>query len=224
MYEPSGASHAEVRTYKYCKPCKAEVLLSYSGSCAQCNATSGYLVTDYQQGTFSETEWNASFAITEAHQRPREVLRTVGKCIYCFTTDAHLDTEHIVPRGLGGRWELAAASCRRCAAITSKFERHFLQEVLLGPRAALRLPIQSKNRHEKLPFTYIKDGREETVLLETHNYPALALFPVFAPPAYLDGRTYSKGIDVIRTELVQLGGPSIKAVLQRYGARPLDTR
>jgi hypothetical protein len=69
------------------------------------------------------------------------------------------------------------------------------------------------------PFSYIKDGRVETVSLPASEYPALAVFPRFAPPAFLEKRAYAKGIDVTEPALVQLGGPNIKATLQRYGAK-----
>ena len=59
----------------------------------------------------------------------------------------------------------------------------------------------------------------ETVPLTASEYPALAVFPRFALPACLDKRAYTKGIDVVEPVLVQLGGPSIKATLQRYGAK-----
>jgi hypothetical protein len=96
--------------------------------------------------------------------------------------------------------------------------------VLLGPRAALKLPIQFKNRPTKYPFTYLKENKEETVLLAAHEYPALAIFPRFAPPAYLDKRVYHNGIDVVEPVLVQLGGPSIKYTLEHYGAKTVRHR
>jgi hypothetical protein len=205
---------------KYCKECQKEVEISQTAPCSYCGSTRGYLVTNYDQGTFSAAEWDADFVLREARQRPREVLRTVGKCIYCNTIAPPLETEHIIPKGLGGRWELLQASCRKCAEITSKFERHLLQDLLLDARTALGLPIQRRNRPETLPFTYIKDDEEKTMFLRANEYPALARFPIFARPAYLDQRSYTNGIDLIgNSEPVQLGGPNLKTILQRYGAK-----
>jgi hypothetical protein len=206
--------------HRYCKACQIEVELAHSGPCPHCRATSGFLVTMYRQATVSAQEWDARSAIANAQQQPRQVLRTIGQCIYCFTTAPPLDTEHIVPSGLGGRWELAKASCRRCADITKKFEQHLLREVLIGPRAALKLPTKRpKERPKMYPFSYIKDDRVKTVSLTESEYPALAVFPRFAAPAYLDKRAYTNGIDVAQPVLVQLGGPNIKAMLERYGAK-----
>jgi hypothetical protein len=210
---------------KYCKDCQGEVEVSESAPCPHCGSKRGYLVTNYARGTFSSADWDAAFALTQAQQLPREVLRKVGKCIYCHTSAPPLDTEHIIPKGLGGRWELLQASCRKCAAITSKFERHLLQDLLLDVRAALRLPIQRRNRPETLPFTYIKDDKEQTILLPANEYPALARFPIFARPAYLDQRSYTKGIDLIgNSEPVQLGGPNLRTILERYGAKTVRHR
>jgi len=42
----------------------------------------------------------------------RMVLRRIGKCIYCGSTEA-LSDEHIIPLGLNGAWILEQASCKR---------------------------------------------------------------------------------------------------------------
>lgn len=205
---------------RYCKACQKEVAITHSSPCPHCGSTSGFLVTIDRQATISAQEWDARFAISVAQQLPRQMLRTIGRCIYCFAAAPPLQTEHIVPFGLGGRWELAEASCPRCAAITGRFEQHLLREILNGPRAALNLRTRRpKGRPRTYPFSYIKDGRVETVSLTAREYPALAVFPCFAPPACLDKRAYTKGIDVAEPVLVQLGGPNIKATLQRYGAK-----
>ncbi len=209
-----------MQEHRYCKACENEVAIAHSGPCPLCGATSGFLVTVDRKATISAQEWDARFAIAEAEQLPRQVLRTIGRCIYCFATAPPLRTEHIVPLGLGGRWELAEASCLRCAAITGRFEQHLLKEVLIGPRAVLKLPTRRpKERPKMYPFSFVKDGQVETVSLTASEYPALAVFPRFAPPAFLDKRRYTKGIEVAEPVLLQLGGPSIKATLQRFGAK-----
>ena len=45
----------------------------------------------------------------------------VRQCIYCDCTE-DLTNEHIIAKGLGGRWTLPLSSCKKCAAITGKFE------------------------------------------------------------------------------------------------------
>jgi hypothetical protein len=47
----------------------------------------------------------------------------IGECIYCGERDAPLSTEHAVPYALNGPWTLLRASCKRCADITTGFER-----------------------------------------------------------------------------------------------------
>lgn len=47
----------------------------------------------------------------------------------------------------------------------------------------------------------------------------MIMFPELLPPAYQDGRQYDGGIQVISQTNVQVAGPPIKDVAERYGAR-----
>lgn len=50
-------------------------------------------------------------------------IETKGECIYCRAKDVDLTDEHILPYFIGGTHIIKDASCKRCAKITSKFER-----------------------------------------------------------------------------------------------------
>ena len=64
-----------------------------------------------------------------------------GACIYCGATDAALSDEHVVPYGLGGSHVLRKASCCRCAAITSKFERKVMRELWGDDKDCIRCAV-----------------------------------------------------------------------------------
>ena len=71
---------------------------------------------------------------------------SVDRCINCGST-RELTDEHVMPRGLSGRWIIKHGSCKSCAKITSAFEMAVLRNEFLLPRTALRLPTyHPKNR------------------------------------------------------------------------------
>jgi hypothetical protein len=74
--------------------------------------------------------------MTSRHKIPRGVspYMSVGRCIYCRSTEPPLTIEHIIADGLGGTDILRAASCEECREKTRRFE----EAVLRGPIWALR--------------------------------------------------------------------------------------
>ncbi len=144
----------------------------------------------------------------------------VGRCVYCEATD-DLRREHIIPFGLSGNAVLPAASCRRCAKITSKFEA----QVLRGPMRSVRVlrNLRSGSKHNGAPVTerldIIRKGVRETVELQIDEYPVVLHFPVFAPPGLLTGPS-RPGIEITGVVSVSFG-PSPQAVLARLGAQEI---
>ena len=117
----------------------------------------------------------------------RKVLKTVGECIYCGSTE-DLSEEHIVPYGLGAEWVLEKASCRKHRDITSKFEMEILRK-LWGPvRAAMN--IQSRRGHEgkSYPVNIIQqNGETATVHLDAAKFGAPMHYLMLPCPRYLSG-------------------------------------
>lgn len=129
----------------------------------------------------------------------------INRCIYCGTINPPLDREHIVPYGLGGKFTLLKASCKKCSKITSEFERDVLKKLLLTTRAALGL----KSRHGKLPNGFpviIESKNKETIMLPIEKHGLVTMLPVFAPPVFLDKRNYEKGIDILGQVVFRTGG------------------
>ena len=141
-----------------------------------------------------------------------------GKCIYCDATD-DLTTEHIVPYGLGGTLELPKASCRSCAAKTSRVELSILRGELRPVR--IFRALQSRSKHKGAPRFYplvvVRNGADETVDLPLEKYPILVPFPYFAPARLATGNQSKPGIDVAGIVTVSFG-PDPNSVLRELGA------
>lgn len=156
---------------------------------------------------------------------PRIVLGKIGKCIYCGETEKLLRTEHIIPYGLNGPWELLEASCEKCAAITSAFELTVLKDSLIVPRVALDFPTRRKGqRPKKFNFAITRNGRQEVVNVPIHEHFAMMILQILEFPAYLDGRPYKKGVNIIGAIEIQVGGPPIKEIIKRYGTGKISTK
>jgi len=118
----------------------------------------------------------------------------IGKCIYCGSTD-NLTREHVVPRGLGGPWLLLKASCKRCAKITSEFEREVLREFFLLVRTKLDLPTYNpKNKPDSFSFKVKVDGQEKDVEVPASDAPTLFMMPLFKEPGHIRKNAQESGI------------------------------
>lgn len=153
---------------------------------------------------------------------PEKTLGTVGQCIYCHAVDDDLTKEHIIPFGLNGPWTLAEASCKRCAGVTSGFERAVLKKTFDTVRTALGFPSRKKkNRPHELPLLIERGGNQETVYLPVKDYPAAIGMPHLDAPAYLDGRSDER-LRTIGFTGVQIGGPPVEDVGKRLAAQGIS--
>lgn len=155
-----------------------------------------------------------------------KVLATIGQCIYCRRSDRALSREHIVPYGLNGEWVLEEASCTKCRDITSRFETDVLRNCLLTVRTKLNLRTRhTHNRPKEFSLLIKKDNREEEIRVPVQEHLTLMMLPLFKLPAYLDQRSYEKGIDlVVPPTVVQIGGPPIEQLAKRYNPQSISSR
>ena len=152
---------------------------------------------------------------------PSERFDEVGLCIYCGTTTC-LEDEHIIPFGLGGNSVLPKSSCRRCATVTSKFERTVLRGPLRPVRVALG--IQSRRKHRgasrDLPLRVRRGEEWTTLLLPYSEYPLVVDFHIFSIPGVLDP-TYLGGTRIRGHQSFSFGArPSV--VLQKLRANEIS--
>jgi len=128
-------------------------------------------------------------AVTITAKGPRKKYPSLGRCLYCQTTELRpgsglpLSAEHIVAEGLGGTLILPEASCESCAKLTCTIEGSILRTVLLAPRRKLR--IRSKRKAAKddpIPVTFIRDGKEITTEVKISGHPTVLVLNRLSPP------------------------------------------
>lgn len=112
----------------------------------------------------------------------RKTFDPVGHCIYCGG-EGELTREHIIPHALNGDFVLPEASCKPCAAKTSKFERYVLRGPMWPVRAHLGLRSRRKLAPKNAPLTYYRGEETFNVSLPLAEHPLMLTFPIFAPPS-----------------------------------------
>ena len=113
----------------------------------------------------------------------------VGRCIYCGSTK-DLSDEHIIPYGLGGKSVLEKASCKRCASITSQFEKEVLRETYFEFRNSMNFPTRNKqNRPESILINVeTNDGEIKELTIPSQEHPGFLPMIEFEEPGILVGR------------------------------------
>ena len=112
----------------------------------------------------------------------------VGFCIWCGKVEGtvpRLTSEHIVPEGLGGRDEIKAASCDKCADRTMRFEQNFMRVMYPAARAYWGLyGKRRKNlRPRAFPVQYGIGGTDAR--LDVADFPFGIFMPLLDPPRML---------------------------------------
>lgn len=126
----------------------------------------------------------------------------------------------MIAAGLNGPWVLQEASCARHEKITSAFEGHILGPVLRSTRAGLGMRM--RGRPTTLPLLADR-GTGEFIPVEVpvKDYPAVATFLEYSPPAHLDRRPYISGVSVCGQRTIHFAGPPPEEVGRRLGAKTL---
>jgi hypothetical protein len=154
----------------------------------------------------------------EVHNRTR--AEPVSYCIYCGSTD-DLRDEHIVPFGLGGRFELPEASCRLCEAITSRFERRVLRGFMRDARAAGKFPSRRpKERPSTIRLEIGQPDAFQSVDLPVADSPGILQLPLLSRAAFLAARPPLTTVEVVGRETIGFGR-SPHEVLADLGATEL---
>lgn len=147
------------------------------------------------------------------HDSPR-------RCIYCGSFD-DLSDEHVVPKALGGRQVIRAASCPVCSAMTSRLELAALRGPLFEGRVAGGFPTRRpSSRPNTLPVEIVMD--DDTVVshdVARQLHPGIVVLPVFEPPWLLGGPLSGTGINLCGNERVILGNPDIETLIRSLGGK-----
>lgn len=110
-----------------------------------------------------------------------------GICIYCGRADAPLTDEHVVPYSIGGELVLKDASCRKCAAITSRFELKVMRELWGTARVAFDAPTRRRARRRKEVLTMPPGSGLGSDVIPTSEYPAGFVFYTMGIAGVLQG-------------------------------------
>lgn len=158
--------------------------------------------------------------IIEAHQAYR--FASVGECIYCGV-DQGLSDEHIIPFSLGGKLVLPDASCKTCAAITSKIERSVLKGFMYKARVVGNFPSRrKKDRPSTLSTRLIT--RDDNVVehpIPVEEAPAFLFLPKFARASILNNQLPVSGITITGQETLHFG-KNIEELIHNHNAKGIQ--
>ena len=142
--------------------------------------------TAVPHGPFYFDEILDSAAGAEVVEVGDDVGGTVGRCIYCGSTEPPLSDEHIVPLGLGGRVVLRAASCSPCQTITGRFEQDVLRKAGAAFRSGMKMPTRRPaERPSSQRYLVTNGGVESELEVPIDDYIPMFGLPTFRPPAAL---------------------------------------
>lgn len=126
----------------------------------------------------------------------------VGYCVYCDASESKdgtpLTDEHIIPEGMGGILVLPRSSCAECAAVTTRFERHFMRD-MYGPVRAV-MDLYGKRRKATRPTTlpFRLDSNTNTVQVDVSDYPFTLAMPLLDAPGMVIGRRTPSALPDLR--------------------------
>ena len=113
-------------------------------------------------------------------------VESKGACIYCGATDGALSDEHVLPYSLGGSHVLRKASCARCAAVTTKFERKVARGLWGEARTAFNAPSRRRKMRSKELVMPDPTGRRG-LAIPAEEYPAGFVFYKMCKAGILQG-------------------------------------
>jgi len=140
-----------------------------------------------------------------------ELTSEVGRCIYCGAVDGALTTEHIVPRGLRGRWALQRASCSDCQVMTRDFETRVMRADMLPARQAFGLASPAAPTPALRDVVVERDGVRSATQSPAADVPVFLKMPVFLPPGMLSGSRVGGGLVLRAVWLRHVAGPDPRA-------------
>lgn len=156
----------------------------------------------------------------QSSKRPYPAIsphQNVGECIYCGRKD-DLTDEHIIPYALNGNRTLNNASCKSCAQLTSDFERIVLRSHFLNVRTIMKMQSRKTDWPDAVPLTI----NDEEKSVSTSVAPGLANFILYELPGALTGKYPEDGINIIGSQLHQIGNKKeIEEMMRAMGAKKL---
>ena len=125
----------------------------------------------------------------QVYRMPRgpHFVESKGACIYCGATQGPLSDEHVLPYSLGGSDVLRKASCARCAAVTTKFERRVARGLWGEARTAFNAPTRRRKMRSTELVMPGPSGRGRGLAIPAEEYPAGFVFYTMCQAGILQG-------------------------------------
>jgi hypothetical protein len=145
-------------------------------------------------------------------------LQPAGECIYCGCT-VGLSDEHVIPYGLGGDYVLPLASCKQCAATTSRDELKVMRGFMSDARLVAGLPTRRKKQRPTIKSHefYDQEKTRKMVQLGIPDSIGFLHLPVLEEGSYMSRNSPSKGARIRGLETIKFGG-DVLGCLQANGA------
>lgn len=116
----------------------------------------------------------------------RTVYEPVWKCIYCGDEVGPFQTEHVVPRGLGGSHILPRSTCERCRKETKKLDDHALREVFGRLRIGHNIHTDHPKERPNAFSIWEGDKEEREIVITAQKLPKASwALPLWGPPGIL---------------------------------------
>lgn len=125
---------------------------------------------------------------------PAKTYAPVGRCIYCgsehYAPDSTrvLGLEHIIAEALSGRFELPAASCKKCEQAINPWETKLTRGQMWGARTFMGLDTKRpKQRPNKLPLFDTSVVPNRKVMVDLEDCPIFIMQATYDAPCVLSG-------------------------------------
>jgi hypothetical protein len=179
------------------------------------NPYEGRILAHVPRGYSGEISIDYQRRLLQSNRTKRtEVIGSSSACIYCGSTE-DLTDEHVIPYALEGDFVIRSASCKQCAAKTSRFERAVLRDALLAPRTALNLRTRRPSeRPTSLPLLKRSGETTSVVDVPVSEHPTYLALPIFDLPAHLRGDS-SPNLKVVTPGVVSI---SVSAATMQMAA------
>ena len=145
----------------------------------------------------------------------------VDECIYCGATE-NLSDEHVIPFALSGRVILPAASCEKCATMTSKIELKVLRGIMHPARLVGGYPSRKKNLQPTRVTERLIDQNGDAYEIEVDRADGLGLLvlPTLELPAFLrGGPNQPTSMSMNGYQVIYFGKKSPEDFAKRHGAK-----
>ena len=116
---------------------------------------------------------------------PNTMIRFIGQCIYCRSTENLIGEEHLIPVALGGYEYLGNAACESCRDLTGRAESVWLQSLRDFRMATGLGNTRQRAKHLTAPLLKGTAQSHEKVRVPMEYHPRWVGLPIFERAGFL---------------------------------------